>query len=50
MVEATPGGQRVSYEWLDGGKWLGFSAVTTEPPQALVNGSPEEFILEHYWG
>jgi hypothetical protein len=26
------------------------SATTTGPLQELAPGSPEEFILEHYWG
>jgi uncharacterized protein YqjF (DUF2071 family) len=44
-----PGGSFV-YEWFSGGRWHGLTARVFGEPQALVPGSEEEFITEHYWG
>ncbi len=46
---ATPRGS-VRYEWLCGGCWHSLAAEITGEPAALVPGSEEEFITEHYWG
>ncbi len=46
---ATPTGS-VRYEWFFGRRWQSLSAELTGEPAALVAGSEEEFITEHYWG
>ena len=40
----------VTYEWRLRGGWCAVSVEPTGPPRALVPGSEEEFITEHYWG
>ena len=40
----------VQYDWLHGGRWNGLSICTGGQAQALVSGTEEEFIAEHYWG
>lgn len=47
-VSLNPG--RVAYSLKDAGRWLTLSAEFTGDPQPLVDGSEEQFILEHYWG
>jgi len=39
----------VSYQWKKG-KWYSLSVKTADEPQAILAGSEEEFITEHYWG
>jgi uncharacterized protein YqjF (DUF2071 family) len=42
--------ERVEYAWRRGGRWNRIVAEKFSSPQALVPGSHEEFIAEHYWG
>lgn len=44
-----PGGA-VEYGWRHAGRWSTLRAETSGEPGALVEGSEEEFITEHYWG
>jgi len=39
-----------SYSWRFEGNEHSASITTTGSPEALVDGSEEEFITEHYWG
>lgn len=41
---------RIAYEWKHRGKWNRLSVEAEDRPQALVEGSEEQFIAEHYWG
>jgi uncharacterized protein YqjF (DUF2071 family) len=43
-------GGSATYEWKTGGHWHSLGAKATGAPMAMVPGSPEEFIFEHYWG
>lgn len=43
-------GGSISYQFEGRGQRYIVSATTTGPLQDLLPGSPEEFILEHYWG
>ncbi len=38
------------YEWKLNGRWNKLGATVSNQLQAIEPGSPEEFILEHYWG
>lgn len=38
------------YEWRRGNRWDGLSVRIDADPVALVSGSEEAFIAEHYWG
>jgi len=38
------------YAWRVGGAWTRIVTSTSGPATALVPGSEEEFITEHYWG
>ena len=40
----------VRYEWYFGDRWQSLAAQISGEPAALVPGSEEEFITEHYWG
>ena len=40
----------VEYAWNSGGQWTTLRAQISGEPRALVAGSEEEFITEHYWG
>lgn len=40
----------VEYSWRHRGRWDTLRAVTEGEPSALLEGSEEEFITEHYWG
>jgi uncharacterized protein YqjF (DUF2071 family) len=40
----------VSYSWKVKDEWNYLKAVAEKTPSALVQGSEEEFITEHYWG
>ncbi|HYE75527.1 MAG TPA: DUF2071 domain-containing protein, partial [Blastocatellia bacterium] len=40
----------VEYGWQEGRSWNRLFAKTAGVPQALKQGSEEEFITEHYWG
>ncbi len=42
--------RRVRYEWREGAAWASIAAATIGGPAALVTGSEEEFITEHFWG
>lgn len=43
-------GLEVSYSWKYRGRWNQLSATAAAAPQALPEGSAEEFITEHFWG
>jgi hypothetical protein len=43
-------GLHVSYEWKVAGEWNYLRALADPVAQPLVEGSPEAFITEHYWG
>jgi uncharacterized protein YqjF (DUF2071 family) len=47
---ATSAGGTVRYEWYHASRWNALTAEMTGQPVALVPGSEEEFITEHYWG
>jgi hypothetical protein len=40
----------VEYRWFFAREWNRLMVKTTGEPRAMVPGSPEEFIAEHYWG
>jgi uncharacterized protein YqjF (DUF2071 family) len=40
----------LSYQWKHQNKWNRIEASAEKPSQAMVPGSEEEFIAEHYWG
>ncbi len=40
----------LSYQWRHQNKWNRIEASAEKPSQAMVLGSEEEFIAEHYWG
>jgi uncharacterized protein YqjF (DUF2071 family) len=40
----------LSYQWKHQNKWNRIEASAEKPKQAMVLGSEEEFIAEHYWG
>lgn len=42
--------QQVRYEWRQQGKWDRIRVEAAKEGQALVEGSEEQFITEHYWG
>jgi uncharacterized protein YqjF (DUF2071 family) len=41
---------RVAYRWAHAGRWFSVGAEFQGGPSALVPGSAEEYITEHYWG
>jgi uncharacterized protein YqjF (DUF2071 family) len=40
----------LSYQWRHKNKWNRIEASVEKPAQAMILGSEEEFIAEHYWG
>lgn len=40
----------ISYQWKVGAEWNYMNATTDIKPEAIPEGSEEEFITEHYWG
>jgi hypothetical protein len=38
------------YEWKVSSGWCGMRVETSGAPRAIVPGSEEQFITEHYWG
>lgn len=50
--EVRHDGSEVSaaYRWKSAGGWCSMSVHGSGPPQALREGSEEQFITEHYWG
>ena len=38
------------YEWRLNGKWNRLGGTVANNLPAILPGSPEEFIFEHYWG
>jgi uncharacterized protein YqjF (DUF2071 family) len=42
--------QTAEYQWKKAGKWHTFKIETDPNPTAILEGSKEEFITEHYWG
>jgi len=47
---ATGAPARVEYAWRHRGSWCALSVEPVGAARALVPGSEEEFITEHYWG
>ncbi|GAA4329792.1 DUF2071 domain-containing protein [Flaviaesturariibacter amylovorans] len=43
-------GLSVAYEWKVDGRWNHLRALVDPVAQPAAEGSPEEFITEHYWG
>ena len=43
-------GGDLEYEWRMRRRWWGLRANVRGPARPLVEGSEEEFIVEHYWG
>ncbi|MHA3769944.1 YqjF family protein [Verrucomicrobiota bacterium sgz303538] len=43
-------GGGLRYEWYAGKSWNHLAAKVHGEAQSLTEGSPEEFIFEHYWG
>jgi uncharacterized protein len=43
-------GPRVEYRWRLGHRWNRIAASATGAAHAMVEGSLEQFIAEHYWG
>ena len=41
---------RVEFRWRHRGEWESLAATMRGESQAIVPGSEEEFIFEHYWG
>ena len=41
---------KLSYQWKHKNKWNRIEASAEKPSQAMITGSEEEFIAEHYWG
>jgi uncharacterized protein YqjF (DUF2071 family) len=40
----------VRYDWRHAGRWASCRVTAGVVPQAIVPGSEDEFITEHYWG
>ncbi len=49
-IEHVDGNLKVEYSWRRGHKWESLKMSATGEPQAIPQGSHEEFITEHYWG
>lgn len=49
-VKETENQMALSYQWKHQSKWNCIEASVEKPAQAMVTGSEEEFIAEHYWG
>jgi len=49
-VKESGGGTVVSFAWRFKKRWHSLSVVTSGAAQAIVDGSAEEFITEHFWG
>lgn len=49
-IRETLGQAYVEYSWRFGGRRHAMSVQTRGPVEAIVEGSEEEFIAEHYWG
>ena len=50
VVTDEGAGPRVEYSWRLGPVWNRLSASATGAAHAMVEGSLEQFIAEHYWG
>lgn len=46
---AAGGAYTARYSWREAGRWNQASMTTTEPFAACEAGSPEAFVVEHYW-
>ena len=44
------GKRAVGYGWRNAGEWASMQMEVAGEPQALREGSEEQFITEHYWG
>ncbi len=50
LWQTTDKGLQVEYSWKVGGEWNYLKALANKEPEAIAQGSEEEFITEHYWG
>ena len=50
LTTETDNELNLSYQWKHKNKWNRIEASVQKPAQAMVLGSEEEFIAEHYWG
>lgn len=48
--ELKEDGFHAGYEWRRSGRWNHLSVVAEAESTPAAEGSPEEFITEHYWG
>lgn len=46
----NPEGFNVAYSWKVGREWNYLKATAEKEASAIIGGSEEEFITEHYWG
>ncbi len=49
-IEPSGDGLKVRYAWRLGVRWHSLTMHATGEPRAMVEGSEEQFIAEHYWG
>ena len=50
QIEPSATGLKVRYAWRLGEQWNNLTVHATGDPRAMVEGSEEQFIAEHYWG
>ena len=50
ITPAADGYAKFIYEWKLKGRWSKLEAMVSDVSSAILPGSPEEFIFEHYWG
>lgn len=50
MTTETNNEISLNYQWKHKNKWNNIEASVEKPSQAMISGSEEEFIAEHYWG
>ena len=50
QIESARDGLKVRYAWRVGARWHSLTVRATGDPRAMVEGSEEQFIAEHYWG
>jgi len=50
QIDQTGSGLSVQYTWRHEERSNSLSVLATGPPRAMVEGSEEQFIAEHYWG
>lgn len=50
QMDQSESGLNVRYAWRAGARAYSLSVHSTGSPRAMVDGSEEQFIAEHYWG